>query len=242
MRKTVKTSDKINISWQWHNLGHKQIIVIAHGFYNSKEALLLKQLAKDLSVNYDIALIDFRGHGKSEGLFNWTSKEYMDLLALLDELKTSYDSIGVIGFSLGAATTVITATKTDLINSIVLVSPPSEFEKIEYRLWELDFKLDIKYSLFGEGRIGKGVRPGPWWLKKEAPIKLVNQIKQPILYIHGTRDWIIKPWHAQALFDKTLSKKKIMIIDNGPHAEYLMLTHHDVLSSSIEEWFKETLK
>lgn len=242
MRKNVITSDGVNISWLWHNMGHKRVIVIAHGFYNSKEAVLLKQLGQDLSNEYDVALIDFRGHGKSGDLFYWTSKEYLDLTAVLEELSRSYDTIGVVGFSLGAATTIITASKTDLINSMVLVSPPTKFEKIEYRLWEIDFNLDIKYSLFGEGRIGKGVRPGPWWLAKEQPIDCMAQIKQPMYFIHGTKDWLIKPWHTEALYNASQSSKKMMdIIPNGPHAEYLMLTHREIIVEKIRKWFRGTL-
>lgn len=242
VQKTVITNDKEKIAWQLYASNHAKLIIIAHGFYNSKEALLLKELAQELSSTYDVAVIDFRGHGKSSGLFHWTSKEYIDLLAVIDEVKDSYDAIGVIGFSLGAATSLITASKTDLIKSVIAVSPPSEFEKIEYRLWELDMNLDIKYSLFGEGRIGKGVRPGPWWLAKEKPIDIIATIKQPVYYIHGTKDWIIKPWHSQTLFDKTNSVKKIDIIQDGPHAEYLMLTHKKILCNGIKEWFLKTLR
>ncbi len=242
VQKTIVTMDKEKIAWQLYASNHTKLIIIAHGFYNSKEALLLKELAQELTPTYDVAVIDFRGHGKSSGLFQWTSKEYIDLLAVIDEVKDRYEAIGVIGFSLGAATSLITASKTDLIKSIVAVSPPSEFEKIEYRLWELDMNLDVKYSLFGEGRIGKGVRPGPWWQAKEKPIDIVAKLKQPVYYIHGTKDWIIKPWHSQALFDKTNSVKKIDIIQDGPHAEYLMLTHRKILCNGIKEWFLKTLR
>lgn len=237
----IKTKDHISVAFYHWNKGHEKLVVIAPGFYNSKDAFLLKDLAQALSVEYDVMAIDFRGHGNSGGLFHWTSKEYLDLLAVIKHASKQYQDIGVIGFSLGAATTLISATKTSKIKTIVAVSPPAEFEKIEFRLWQLDIDNDIQYSLFGEGRIGKGVRPGPWWFRKTKPIDAVARIKQPILYIHGTDDWIIKHWHSQALYKKTVSLKRIEILEDAPHAEYLMRKHSKQILSYIHQWLEQTL-
>lgn len=239
---TVTTKDNVKIAYKQIGHQHASCLLILHGFYNSKEALLLDQLAHQLKDSYDVISIDFRGHGKSGGLFSWTSKEYLDVAAMVELIKSQYQSIGVIGFSLGAATALISASTMKAIKSIVAVSAPVELEKVEYRLWELDPKIDLRYSLLGEGRIGKGVRPGPWWLPKEKPIHAVTKIHQPLYFIHGTNDWIIKPWHSQKLYEQAISStKKIDIIKNGPHAEYLMLTHQEFLVVHIKQWFKETL-
>jgi len=95
--------------------------------------------------------------------------------------------------------------------------------------------------LSAEGKIGKGIRPGPFWLKKDKPIRKVGQIKIPILYIHGDKDWVIKPWHSETLFKQTQSEKKLIIIENGPHAEYLMKDYSKQLVSEIKMWFKKFL-
>lgn len=209
---TIKTSDGQDIVLDHYQHGHDKVIIIAHGFFNSKDALLLKALGLALDDRYDIIIMDFRGHGKSGGLFYWTSKEYLDLQTVLDYAQKSYQRIGVIGFSLGAATSLIAASRGDLITSLIAVSAPSEFEKIEYRFWELSFENDIVYSLIGEGKIGKGVRPGPFWQKKDKPIDRVEKIQCPVLYIHGQADWLIKPWHSEALYKRTIAPKHLAII------------------------------
>jgi len=128
------------------------------------------------------------------------------------------------------------------VNSLICVSAPSEFKKIDYKFWELDWEGDFVYTLFTkEGKKGKGVRPGPFWLKKKAPLNSVKKINIPILYIHGEKDWVIKPWHSHALYENTTSKKKIVIIKNGPHAEFLMKEFSKEILKLIKEWFKETL-
>jgi pimeloyl-ACP methyl ester carboxylesterase len=239
--KTLVTEDGQHICYDHYQGGHKNLVVIAHGFFNSKDAILLKKLGEALSEDYDVVNMDFRGHGKSKGLFYFTTKEYIDLLAIVAAVRPAYQRIGVIGFSLGAATSLIGASKTRQIDSVIAVSPPAEFGKIEYRFWELDMKRDVLYNVVGDGRIGKGIRPGPFWLRKEKPINVVGKIACPVLYIHGEADWLIKPWHSQALYNKTGGNKKIAIIQNGPHAEYLLLTHLDETMRLIKDWFWETL-
>lgn len=238
---SVLTIDQHRVHYDLYRQGHDQAIIIAHGFFNSKDALLLKELGRALEDQFDVLIMDFRGHGKSSGLFYWTSKEYLDLQAVLGEAKKYYKHIGVIGFSLGAATSIIAASKGEEIDTVISISAPSEFEKIEYHFWELDVENDIGYNLFGGGRVGKSVRPGPFWLKKDKPIQSVEQIKCPIFYIHGEADWLIKPWHSEELYKKTPTQKRLSIIKNGPHAEYLIRKNKEETIGSIREWLKETL-
>ena len=136
----VLTEDNQRIYFDHYQNGRDKVVIIAHGFFNSKEAILLKALGRELSGSYDVIIMDFRGHGSSPGLFYWTTKEYLDLQAVLDHAAKKYKDIGVIGFSLGAATSIITASQTDKIKSLIAVSAPADFQKIEYHFWELDIE------------------------------------------------------------------------------------------------------
>ena len=236
------TSDQHKVYYDQYRSDHKKVVIIAHGFFNSKQAILLKQLGESLNSEYDVILFDFRGHGESKGLFYWTAKEYLDLLAVVEFAGKGYERIGLIGFSLGAATSIIAASKTILINSIISISAPAEFAKIDYRFWELDLKNDLFYNLFGEGNHGKGVRPGPFWHKKESPLEIVKKTGVPIFYIHGDADWVIRHSHSEDLYQNTVAFKRLSIIKNGPHAEHLFREHKDEMLRLIREWFHETLK
>jgi pimeloyl-ACP methyl ester carboxylesterase len=236
------TPNKHKIAYTYFNAGHKNVVIIAHGFYNSKDAIILQNLAKSLLDDYDVFMFDFSGHGKSSGLYTWTSHEDKDLKTALDFLKNKYTKKGLIAFSLGGSVSINILSKYQLTDSLICISVPSEFNKIDYQFWKLDWKGDLIYTLFTrEGRIGRGFRPGPFWLKKEKPLDNVGKIKIPILYIHGEKDWVVKPWHSKVLYEKTNSRKKLVYIKNGTHAEYLIRDNPKELIGLIKEWFSETL-
>ncbi len=237
----VRTIDGQRIAFDHYQRGHEKVVIIAHGFFNSKDAALLKELGESLDNQYDIIIMDFRGHGQSSGLFYWTSKEYLDLEAVLEFAGKNYDKVGLIGFSLGAATSLIAASRNRAVGSVISVAGPTELNKIEYRFWELSFENDILYNWFGRGKVGKKVWPGPFWHKKHKPIEVVDKIQCPVMYIHGEVDWLIKPWHSEALYKKTTSPKHLAIIKGGPHAEYLVRKNKIEIVGLIKNWLKETL-
>ena len=236
------TSDQHEVYYDQYKSGHKKIIIIAPGFFNSKQAVLLKQLGESLNNEYDVIVFDFRGHGQSKGFFYWTSKEYLDLLAVIDFAGKCYKSIGLIGFSLGAVTSIIAASKTRSIDSIISISAPSRLTKIDYHFWKCDLKKDVFYNFFGEGKYGKGVRAGPFWNKKENILETVKKTETPIFYIHGDADWVVQYWHSQQLYKNTAAFKRLSIVKNGPHAEHLFKEHRDEMLGLIRAWFHETLK
>jgi pimeloyl-ACP methyl ester carboxylesterase len=239
---TLLTSDNCTIDYLHYKNGHEKVIIVAHGFYNSKEAVLLKKLAESFLGEYDVFMFDFRGHGKSKGAFSWGSKEEKDLLAVLDYVGSKYKKIGLIAFSVGASISLNVLGIDQRVSSLVCVSAPIDINKVDYHFWQLDVKNDLIYTLISkQGRIGKGVRLGPFWLRKKRPIDSVEKIKASVFYIHGDRDWIIKPWHSRALYEKTSSFKKIWIVKNGPHAEYIMKDVSVQFIKEIKNWFSRTL-
>jgi len=238
----LTTVDHQKISFQHFKNGGLAVIIIAHGYYNSKEAVVLQQLAQALGSEYDIFMFDFRGHGKSSGVFTWTSREGNDLRAVLDFVAPLYSKIGLIAFSLGASISINVFANDKRVDSFICVSAPSDMSRIDYWFWELDWKGDVAYTFFNsKGRIGKGVRPGPFWLVKERPIDNVGKITIPIMFIHGSRDWVIRPWHSQALYQRAGGMKKIIFINNGSHAEHLMRDYSERFVAEVENWFLDTL-
>ncbi|MBF0217302.1 MAG: alpha/beta fold hydrolase [Candidatus Omnitrophica bacterium] len=239
---TLVTSDREKISFQHFKNGCRDVIIVAHGFSNSKQCVILQRLARELGGEYDIFMFDFRGHGKSGGAFTWTSREGNDLRAVLDHIAPLYPRRGLIAFSMGASIGINVLAGDKRVDSFISVSAPSDIAKIDYRVWNIDWKGDAAYVLWDPaGKIGKGVRSGPFWLAKERPIDNVGKVACPIMFMHGSRDWVIMPWHSEALSQKAGGHKRTVVIRNGPHAEYLMRDHPAEFVEKVKEWFRETI-
>ncbi|MCD4779019.1 MAG: alpha/beta hydrolase [Candidatus Omnitrophica bacterium] len=240
--KTLHTKDGQSIVFDCHQDGNNQIVILAHGFYNNKDACLLKNITLEFAKYYDVITFDFRGHGKSSGSFSWTSDEPNDLAAVLDYAKEqNYEKIGVIGFSLGAAATLVEASHNKLINSVIAVSAPFDFWQINFHFWEPEMLNDLKLNLGMKGK-GKFIRPGNPLAKKIKPIDIVEFISPaPIFFIHGANDWIIKTEHSQKLFEKAKEPKKLLMIDDVGHAEKIFDDKPNEFISECRQWFDKTL-
>jgi len=239
---TLKTSDGQKIAFDHYPHASSKVIILAHGFYNNKDAYLFKHIAQALAKEYAVISFDFRGHGKSSGLFSWTAKEDRDLTTVLDYAKEkNYQKIGVMGFSLGAAVALAVAGKDKRIDSVIAVSAPISFWDINFHFWEPEMLNDLKLNLGMKGK-GKGLRPGNLFLKKVKPIDVVDKISStPVYFIHGSDDWIIKPKHSQKLFAKAKEPKKLLIINGTGHAEKIFDAQPDEFIKECLAWFKKTL-
>ena len=239
----VMTEDGKRIALSHIKGGFSKVIIIAHGIYNNKDTALFRRIAYAFSKEYDVIMFDFRGHGKSSGVFTWTAHEQKDLRAIITYAKENhYTKIGVIGFSLGAAIALIEASCHQNIDSVIAVSTPADTGRINYHFWEKDMWEDLKLNFGAKGR-GKGIRPGSMFLQKTRPIDIVDKISPtPVLFIHGEKDWLIKPSHSQRLFDRAKDSKALTIIKDGGHAERMFDAFPDKFMKICLDRFRETLK
>jgi pimeloyl-ACP methyl ester carboxylesterase len=238
----LTTQDNEKISYRHFSGGKDTVVIVCHGYYNSKDSDYVSALNNELSAHFDVFAFDLRGHGKSSGVFTMTSREENDFNAVLDHLKGKYAKTAVVSFSMGSAIAINTLSKRSDVQSLVCISPVSDVSKIDFNFWDLDIAQDIVYTLFtAAGWRGRGVRQGPFWLKKEKPSEAVKKLKIPVLYIHGSKDWVIRPHHSRRLYANTQSKKEFVFIENGPHAEYLMRDHYQDMVTLIKDWFKQTI-
>lgn len=237
------TRDDVEIAYEHYRDGFDTVVIICPGFYNSKKNRWMRKTVNLISPEWDVIIFDFRGHGESSGKFTWSAKEHMDIDVVVDYAKAQgYRHVGILAFSLGAASAVSAAAMRDDIDSMVLISCPSRFEAINFHFWEPEMLSDLMDNIECNWE-GKGARATHIFLPKEKPIKTITSIKHTsILFIHGNRDWVIKSRHSRKLFDAAHVYKKLVIVENGLHAERLIEKHPDKMRDLITGWFGETLK
>ena len=229
------TEDKVRISFDLYSHSGRDILwVICPGFFQSKETAAFRRLSKDLAADQDVLCMDFRGPGRSGGLYTFSAKEGTDLEAVLGWAQERYSAIHLLGFSLGGAIAINTAVRfPGVIRTLIAVSAPSAFEKIEYRFWTPDAVL-TGIRTYGPG---VGCRPGSLWLKKQRPADSIRKMEStPVLLIHGTRDPIISHRHSERLYEKANDPKRLEIIPGGGHAEELYRQHPDRFLRLVRDW------
>ena len=241
---TLRSDDGVSIACELFKTGSDSVVVICPGFYNSKDNRWMRKTAEMLTSRYDVIIFDFRGHGKSGGEYFWTSKEHMDVTAALDFAATKgYKRTGILAFSLGGAAAVNAVAGRDDIDSMILISCPSNFNMIDFRFWEPGMFSDLKENIDCKWQ-GKGVKSGNFFLAKTRPIDSIQNIKDtPILFIHGDRDWVLKDRHSKKLFGAAVtSLKRLEIIEGGLHAERLIQADPAAMKRLMLNWFSDTFK
>lgn len=238
----VITKDKVNIAYDHLKRGSASVVIVCPGFFNSKNNRWMAKAAELASSEYDVIIFDFRGHGNSAGKFSWSAREHLDLEAVLNyALSYGYRNIGILAFSLGAAAAVNLSSRRNEVKSMVLISCPLSFWKIDYHFWLPEMFSDLKDNFDCDWE-GKGARVGSMLMPKPKPVKNIARIKDAsVFFIHGERDWVIKPYHSQVLYKAAKVNKKIEIIKDGLHAERLIQQCPDKMKDLIIAWFSNTL-
>ncbi|MCY9508579.1 lysophospholipase [Paenibacillus larvae] len=107
----------------------KMTLILAHGYAGTRLELGLPMLAfaKDLiSEEFQVVMFDFRNCGESEGTMTTVGyHEKQDLLGAIDWVKEKEPSqpIGLIGYSMGAATSILAAGEEPDVMGVVADSP-----------------------------------------------------------------------------------------------------------------------
>jgi len=218
----VLTVDKVSVKYDLYNTGHKDVVILAHGWLMTKNAKAFTKMAKDFSKYYDVIVIDFRGHGKSSGKYTFGSKEIKDLKPVIDYAHSKYKKIYLVGFSLGSLISVDYCSKYKNVDKLILVSSPTDFNKIENNMLSPNAFIPTLKKF--EWERWTSIRFGNIYDKKIKPIDEISKIKIPIMFIAGEKDPIIKVWHNKELYKKSKSKNKdFFILKNGKHAEDIYL-------------------
>jgi pimeloyl-ACP methyl ester carboxylesterase len=233
------TRDKVSIAYEHVKNGFDSVVIICPGFFNSKSNRWMQEAARIVSSEHDVILFDFRGHGESGGKFTWSSKESIDLEAVVGYAAgLGYKEIDILAFSLGAVAAIDVASRRSDIAKMVLVSAPTHFSKINFNFWEPGMFADLKDNIDCKWE-GKGARCGWMFGPKPDPMFDIKKIdKTAILFIHGDSDWVIKHKQSNKLYNAASTRKELVVVKNGYHAERLIQQYPEKMKELILGWFR----
>lgn len=203
--------------------GASKTVIISHGFTFSRyESYKFANLF--YKRGYNILLYDLRNHGESGGsntTFGFYEK--FDLKALVDcalARLPSGGTVGTVGESLGAATTLLHAAIDDRIAFAIADCPYSDLLALyRYRLRQ-DYHLPA-FPLLPLARQIVHTLSG-WWIEQASPIRYIGQVQAPVLFVHGQADTYIPPQMSIDLYNaKTRGIRMLYLAPNAGHAEAL---------------------
>ncbi|KAI3775588.1 hypothetical protein L1987_50167 [Smallanthus sonchifolius] len=232
-----------------HETGSKEIVILCHGFRDSKDYSMMVELAFALEKSGISAFrFDFSGNGESEGLFEFGnySKEVDDLQAVIQHFTTKNRVISaILGHSKGGNVVVLHASLHHDIRTVVNVSGRYKMDRgIEERLGKdylerakIDGFIDIK-SKKGELLFRVTVESLMERLNTnmhEAGHKVDQDCR--VLTVHGSVDEVI-PVEDALEFAKIIPNHELRIIEGANHN----YNHHrDELVSVVLAFLKDNM-
>jgi uncharacterized protein len=197
------------------------VIILCHGFGNSKESSTNKNLEKIFNKkNIAVFRFDFFGHGESEGKFEdiTISRAVDNILNAVKLLKKKgFSRIGLIGSSFGGLSSIIAASKTKDLFVLALKCPVSDFSEVDFikrtkeelKKWKSEGFISynkrkkINYSFYED-------------IKNNNGYKAAKKIKVPVLIVHGDKDKTVSVEQSKKTA-RILKNSRLKIIKGADH-------------------------
>jgi fermentation-respiration switch protein FrsA (DUF1100 family) len=217
--------------------GNKGLTVImAHGYRNNRAQQNVPglQVAERLSKEgFDLFMFDFRGHGESGGKFVSVGQHEMkDLLGAIDWVRqqgTPGQPVALLGFSMGASTSLMAAAAEPAVAGVVADSPFSnlyEYLQENLSVWSNLPNFPFTPTILAIMPPLLDVDP-----KAVDPRSAVDDIyPRPILFIHSVEDGSIPYTESERMWQRHPDRFQFWKADSGDHVR--------VFKTSPEEYME----
>lgn len=236
---------KIQCYFLKHQSSEKRFVVMAHGHTYTHHGCL-KYARMMLQKGFNVVLYDERYHGNTGGSFSTLG--YYEKDDLNDVISDTFDRfgedifLGTYGESMGAATALMEAATDSRVRFIISDCAFSDLYRLVKEIMKNRFHIPVFpfiHFMRPFFRIFTGVN-----IKGISPIKALNTIDAPILFVHGKDDDYISYVHSKTMYEKYQGKKMLMLAEN--HALHASSYHADTkryeqhINEFIERFIIET--
>lgn len=201
-------------------------VILLHGLYQNR-SMCLPYIAMYRNMDYNVLLIDQRGHGESQGEHtNWGLSETDDINMWYQWLRHQDANVrvGLHGISLGAAMSLLYAGSEWGKNVAFVVADSSYGNIISLGREKLSEASGDERAVWGYNILDPFFQAAMFFhthklVDSIEPAQAVKSIKAPILFIHGGKDMLVPVKTVHSLYDNCGSNDKhIYVFENSPHA------------------------
>lgn len=204
VKRATGQTEKITSWWLRSKQPNGISLLFLHGNARNMGANLGKMAALS-QAGYNVLAIDYRGYGTSDGERPYEAALYEDANAALDELKRREPDIKrrlIHGHSMGGAIAIDLAMHRPEAAALFV---ESSFD-----------------SMYGMSTVRAAYKLLPIRLiltERFDSIDKINQIKLPVLFMHGTTDPVVPTRMSELLYAASTSPdKRLLLIDKGLHS------------------------
>jgi uncharacterized protein len=196
------TSDGVPIAYTLWRHPARELVILAPGFWRRRLARENLYLATHFARRgYDVAALDFRGHGDSGGAYGFGAAEALDLAAVARELAGDgrpYRRFAVLGLSMGGSIAAEALARfPDLpCRALVMISSPADVRTLKPRPLSRDAmrQLRLRHALRMPRIAIRHLRGS-----KPRATEAVAKLRMPKLIVTAESDWLVDPSHGRVL-------------------------------------------
>lgn len=237
-------SDGVSIAYTLWRRPAPELLILAPGFWRvrlNRENLFLGE--HFLRRGYDVAALDFRGHGDSGGGYAFGAAEHKDFHAVIDELvgpERPYARFSVLGFSLGGSIAAqALALRPELpCRALAMVSSPSDLSRLRPKPWKAGALKQVR--LRHAVRVPR-IAGAAWTSRKPRAFDAIASLTMPKLIVTSEDDWLVDPSQGRELAAQAASPVEHvhLSLPGSLHADGLIKFVPMRLLRVLDRWFAQ---
>ncbi|MGH7777328.1 MAG: alpha/beta hydrolase [Candidatus Dormibacterales bacterium] len=213
------TSDGVNFgAWFFRQSGSPQAVVVSGGHKGQRQSVL--GIAVGLwRKGFNVVVYSYRGMpGSDRATITMGLKEVNELQSAIAFARRRIPDarIGLLGYSMGAAVSMLAAAGEPSVQALVLDSPFADLRTIIHHHVRRFTLLPGRPFTAAAGlwlRLRTGAR-----LSECAPIEVLSALEpRPLFFIHGGADTLTPVQHSRRLYEAYRGPREIWIEQGAPH-------------------------
>jgi esterase/lipase len=208
------------------NRKSKILVIICHGFGDSKDEPNVKRFTELLSNHTNVFRFTFTDNDKP---FLPIEKENIE--TVVDFFSKKFEEIIILGVSLGGLSTILSVSGNNKIKRLILVNPFTYvFKKVAWKYRKMLISMFLAYPFIKEVRDNLN-----FYFKNLKP----RLIKIPTLVIVALNDLKVGPIHGKKLFNNLGSLEKKLILDKEIDHGVTKESYKKIVIGYINNWLEK---